>query len=415
MARELPPGTERTATGYRSWVWAGGRNRSKRWRHEPTITEVKQWREDQRVAARQPTPIAELPVVLTGFAADATVYLEAVRAMPSYSNRVRDIAEWIAIFGDTPTLEIQSVRIRTARDQWLTIGPKRVLEKPAGKPARWVLRSVPLAASTINLRLRALENLFTVMYPKTANPVREVDEVDDGKQADPRGYSFAIALEVLSYMPDVTTPKKGATAEAGSLSRVRFETMLWTSLPKIQLERLKPEHVDWIRSTVLPPRRQKGKRSRRARRHTMLPRPLLPQAIDALKRFFALGANRRFSASSLSRALKSAIRAANVVRAQRRQPIIPLTATCYDLTRHTFGTEAMRASKNLKAVQELMGHADINQTARYAMAAVAEGAAEAVRQLGVHARRTGVKSRRGKARPQRKRAVLGAGRHSTRR
>ena len=37
MARELPTGIARTATGYRTWVWAAGRNRSKRWKADATI------------------------------------------------------------------------------------------------------------------------------------------------------------------------------------------------------------------------------------------------------------------------------------------------------------------------------------------------------------------------------------------
>ena len=386
MARELPTGIARTATGYRTWVWAAGRNRSKRWKADATIGEMRDWREDQRVEARKPTPIAEQSVVLTGFAADATVYLEAVRALSSYTNRVRDIGEWIALFGDAPSLEIQPVQIRAARDRWMTVGPKRVLEKQHGEKAEWIERRTPLAAQTINLRLRALENFFTVMYPRAVNPVRQVDEVGE-PAPQPRGYSFALALEILSFMPDLTTPKKGEVAEVGSLSCARFETMLWTGLPRSQLVRLKPDMVDWIAGTVLLPRRQKGKQSRRARRRQERPRPLLPQALAALKRLFALGANRQFSSSSLGRAVKSALRAANRVRAAKNRPLIPESATVYQLTRHTFGTEAMRASRNLKAVQELMGHADINQTARYAMAAVSESMVEAIRQMGIHSRR----------------------------
>src|SRR3990167_10186362 len=63
MARELPTGIARTATGYRTWVWAGGRNHSKRWKADATVTEMRDWREDQRVEARKPTPIAEQSVV----------------------------------------------------------------------------------------------------------------------------------------------------------------------------------------------------------------------------------------------------------------------------------------------------------------------------------------------------------------
>lgn len=387
----LPPGIVRTATGYRVFQWVPdptrpkGRMKSKRWKHDATVKEMQQWQEKCRVDAREPRPIVDQPIALQGFIADAATYLQTVRAMPSHKDRVRDIGQWIAIFGETPSLAIGSPQIRAARDRWLTIGPKRVLEKTKGEKVRWVSKAVPVSASAVNHRLRALENFFTVMYPKVSNPVREVPEADPPDQ-EPRGYSFALAQEVLAHMPDRTTPKKGGTHEPGSLSRVRFETMLWTGLPAVQLARLKPELVDWVAGTVLVPRRQKGKKSRRARRRQERPRPLLPQAIAALKRFFSLEANRQFSSTSLGRSVKRAIRAANVVRAAKRLPLISESITVYDLTRHTFGTEIFRASKNLKAVQDLLGHSDINQSARYAMAAVTEHTVQAIQQAAAQVR-----------------------------
>src|SRR6185503_16276817 len=203
------------------------------------------------------------------------------------------------------TADITATPIRTARDQWLTIGPKRILERVPGEKSRWVAKPIPLSASTVNHRLRALENFFTVLGKP--NPVRDVPEAEE-PDAEPRGHSFALALEILGHMPDRTTPKKNGTHEPGSLSRVRFETMLWTGLPAVQLARLKPELVDWSVGTALVPRREKGKQSRRARRRREHPRPLFPQAQDALKRFFALGANRHFSSTSLARSVRRAIR-----------------------------------------------------------------------------------------------------------
>lgn len=391
--KRLPPGTERTPTGYRSWVWvtdatvpAGGRNRSIRWKTEPTITQVKTWREDQRVKARaQPKPV---PILTdTGFPADVLTYLTTVRAMPTIQERTRHMGLWIVVLGDIKSLDVTSRPIRAARDQWLTVGPKRVLEKVQGEQARWVDKPVPLSASEINLRLRALENFFTVMYPKAPNTVREVDEVE-APEPLPRGQTFALAQEILAFMPDVTAPKKGGVAEPGSLSRVRFESLLWTGLPAIQLSRLNPEtSIDWIARTVLPPRRHKGKTSRRAKRRYDRPRPLLPQAIDALTRFFALGAQRGYPWRSLRRAIRAGIRAANRVRAAKQLALIPESLTVYQLSRHTFATELMRASRNVKAVQTLLGHSDVRQTERYAMAAVQEQTIAAMADLEAYVRR----------------------------
>lgn len=382
----MMPMSLRTFQWVRDPTRPNGRVITKRWKDGATASEIRQWREEVRVAARTPPPLAKTPVDVLGFAADAVTYLDAVRAMPSWADRVRDIGEWIAIFGETPSLAIGSARIRAARDQWLMVGPKRVLEKVKGETPVWVSKPIPLSASTVNHRLRALENFYTVLYPKTDNPVREVPEADE-PDVEPRGQTFKLGLEILSCMPDITSPKKGGTHEPGSLSRVRFETMLWTGLPAIQLMRLKPERVDWIAGTVLVPRRKKGKKSRRARRHQERARPLLPHALTALKRFFALGANTRFSSTSLARSVRRAIRAANIKRAKHRRPLISEALTVYELTRHTFGTEVFRASKNLKAVQDLLGHADINQSARYALAAVTEGNATAIRQMAARTRR----------------------------
>jgi integrase len=396
MTTTLPRGVVATATGYRAFVWVPwpgypeGRVRSKRFTrtssYEPTVSEAVHWREAQRVDARRrkaddPVPIGE------GFLADADRYLEIVQTMPGIADRRRHIRQWAELFGERPTAEIKPHEIRAQRDRWLTVGPKRVLVKPPGEKARWEVRAVPLAAGSVNLRLRALENLFTVLYGKHAyNPVREVDEAD-GPDVAPKGQSFGLAYEILAFMPDVTTPKKGETHEKGSLSRVRFEAMLVTGLPAKQLAMLEPVHVQWDVPSVVPPKRLKGKRARRARaRKPAKPRQLMPDAVPVLRRFFTMGANKTFSSTSLARSVRRAIRAANQVRAQRGLAPIPERLRVYDLTRHTFGTEVYRLTKNLKLVQDLMGHADINQSARYAQAAIQEHQVASVVELSGVAR-----------------------------
>jgi len=397
MARALPTGIVATATGFRvfQWVpWPGypdGRVRSKRFRrtdtYEPTIKEMQAWQEDRRVEARRkkgddPIPVGE------GFLADAEIYLDAVQAMVGIKDRRKHIREWAVIFGERPRTDIQPHEIRAQRDLWLTVGPRQVLVKPKGEKARWETRALPLSASAVNHRLRALENLFTVLDGLHArNPVREVDEAEPPEEL-PKGHTFALAYEILSYMPDVTRSKKDEAREAGSLSRIRFETMLVTGCPPKQLGQLQPAHVNWELLTVTPPKRSKGRRSRRARaRRKVKPRQLMPAAVPVLKRFFAMGANRPFSPTSLGRSIKRAIRAANKVRARRRLPPIPETLGLVELTRHTFGTEVFRSSKDLVLVKDLLGHATIEQSQRYAMAAVQAHQVDSVGKLSRVARR----------------------------
>lgn len=386
---DLPTGLARTESGFRVSVWVPwpgyplGRVRCKRFPPDTPFKTMSDWREDQRVAARQRLTHAATPVIeATGFLADADRYLDAIQAMPTYKERRRNIQEWAALFGDRPHTSIRADEIRAQRDRWLTVGPKMVMAH-----GRWIAKPIPLSASAVNHRLRALENLWTVLWPNEPNPVRDVPEASE-PEPQPRGETFALALEILSFMPDITRPEKGGTHEPGSLSRVRFEALLWTGLPEIQLSRLKPELVDWNAMTFRPPRRAKGRQSRRSRnRRPDTPRPLLPQAVEALTRFFALGAQRGYPwSTSLNFAVKRAIRRANVARAAQRLPPIPETLTVYELTRHTFGTEALRASGNLKAVQDLLGHHDITQTERYALAAVREHVAAATELLAQHAR-----------------------------
>ena len=423
MPRPLPTGIVRTATGYRAFVWVPwpgyptGRVRSKRFTrtptYSPTLKEMDAWREARRVEARRTTADDPIPVG-AGFLADAETYLATVQTMVGIKDRRRHIREWAALFGERPRADIQPHEIRAQRDRWLTVGPKRVLVKPPDGPARWEWRAVPLSASTVNQKLRALENLYTVLGGRDGdNPVREVDEAEPPEEL-PKGQTFALAYEILSHMPDVTRSTKHQAREAGSLSRIRFETMLVTGCPPKQLGQLQPAHVNWDLLTVTPPKRSKGRRARRARaRRKVKPRQLMPAAVPVLKRFFALGANTPFSATSLGRSVKRAIRTANKARARRGLPPIPETLRLYDLTRHTFGTEVFRLTKNLLLVKELLGHATLEQSERYAQAAIQEHQVTSVAQLSRVARRAArgpVPRRPGKAGgkvspPQRSRGV----------
>jgi len=401
MASDLPAGVTRVVRsgrwiGYRvfQWVpWPGypkGRVRSKRFPKTATFTELQYWQEERRVEARR-RQAETRPPTGEGFLADADRYLETVAAMPQFSQRRRHIQLWAELFGDRQRASVTSADIRAQRDRWLTVGPRRVLEKRNGNPARWIEQAVPLSPQEVNLRLRALENLWTVLDgPSADNPVRDVPECDTPPPR-PRGQSFALAREILSYMPDITRPTKGGSPERGSLSRIRFEAMLVTGLPPKQLAALQPEHIDPHVPAFTPPPRRKGRTSRRRPRPRKAPkpRPLMACALPVLERFFALGANRPFSRQSLNRSVRRAIAAANQVRTKRRLPLIDPTLRVYDLTRHTFGTEAYRAYRDLKVVQELMGHSDIKLTEMYAKAAVQEHVLAAVGELDKVARPAG--------------------------
>jgi len=389
---ELPTGIEKTYRGedwrgYRAWIWCPwpgypkGRNRAKRFPKTATLATMLVWRDQELARAKQlvasgtPAPVA----AAEGFTADADRYLEARRAMAQFNERRRHMELWATRFGDRPALGIKSFEIAAQRDAWITVGPKWVFVNK-----QRVLKPLPLSASEVCLRLRALENFYTVMYPREPNPVREVAEPVDLRPSIARGQTFAIAREILSFMPNITAAIKGGSPEEGSLSRVRFEAMFLTGLTHKQIGALQPTDVNWDAPSVVAPLRAKGRMSRRSRPRAPKPRPLMPAAVPVLRELFRLEANKPFSRSSLYRTIKRAIRAANVTRAaDGRDPIDP-TLRPYDLTRHTIGTEVYRASQDRSMVQTFLGHSDIKMSAVYAEAAIRDHVTEVA--LAVNAR-----------------------------
>jgi len=287
---------------------------------------------------------AAAPPSLTGFAADARRYLEAAQAMPSYQDRARDIAIWVDLFGDRPRALIAAVEIRAARERWLTVGPRRrqhwVTDPISGKRVRHdELVDEPLAASTVNHRLRALENLYTVLDGRHArNPVREVPEARETERQI-RAVPLDVVRTVLAAMSDTAT-------------RARLAVLAYTGLPHASLARLQPDHANQKAKTLWVPGRQKGEGTR----GRLL--PLTRDGVDALKALARHDAWGPFSRGSLRRAWRRACRAVDVPEVR-----------VYDL-RHSYGTLALQATGDLRATQLLLGHSTPKLTERYARAAI---------------------------------------------
>lgn len=361
-------GIERLADGtFRAYVSVGSAQRHKRWPAWTGLQEMRDWRARVRAALQQqhrrahPTP--------GGFRAEALSYLAAVRAMPSYRDRARDIGLWIDMFGDRARDTITSADIRRQRDAWLLSGPRRVLE---GKT--WTEAPGPLAASTVNHRLRALENLWTVLDGRQApNPVREVPEAVE-PDAEPRGLPHALVTALLAAMPDRGVAAKGETRPAVSQSKARLAAIAYTGLPHRQLAALKPEHVDWTAGSMLVPGRRKGKGTRMERR------PLTEKGLEALRALEAAGAWGPFSNSALHKAFRRACRR---VEAEARGKGILLDLSGlrpYDL-RHSFASEVLAATGSQSAVTMLLGHRSPKTSERYSLAAVPAAMAAAIEQL----------------------------------
>jgi integrase len=351
------PGVRRHGAGWQVRVAVAGAGRSAaQFPLDTPHAELRAWQEDERhrlrlVARRQG---GRGRAAAGTFAADARTYLAAVAAMPDIKRRRKDIALWIAEFGERRRHSITAAEIRAVRDRWLTVGPKHVYRKATrDRPGRWEPVATPLAGSTVNHRLRALSNLWTVLDGRRApNPVREVPEADETPAA-PRAIDYATIARILAALPDRARAGRGEKRGTVSLTKLRLRVMAYTGLPPAQLMALTPAHVDLEGATLLVDERSKGKGVAAARL------PLLPEAVAALRDFAAAGAWGKFSTSAVR---------TSFLRAAKKVCTLPGLRP-YDL-RHSFGTAVFLASGSLHAAGELLRHADKRTTRRYTLAAV---------------------------------------------
>jgi integrase len=301
---------------------------------------VKQWRDDE---LRRREDLAAAGEDAPGdFAADAQKYLAAVRAMSEYAQRARDIEIWCARFKGRRRDSIQPLDIRTARDEWLTVGPKLVQRRVRGE-RRWVPLPKPLSASTVNKRLRALENLWTVLDGRKAyNPVREVPEPQE-PDAAPRGLSYAVVERILDQMRP-------------SQTRVRLRVMAYTGLAQVEIAGLARADVDLEAGTVLVRRRRKGRGGKMA---PPALHPLTPEGVEAFREFRRENCWGEFSRSSMWKAFQLAARAAGYTGLRP-----------YDF-RHSYGTAVFRSTGDLAATQGMLRQRSGVTTLRYVAAAIA--------------------------------------------
>lgn len=405
--------------------WKGIRRHGHGWQAEVRVTghprSVQQWPIDTDPAVMQDWRKKEKArLQLTAaraskgtFAADAKRYLDLVQDMPSFASRKRDIELWIGVFGTRPRASITRADIRLQRDRWHREGPRRIWRKhPDGRRGgAWVDVPGPLAASTVNHRLRALSNLYTELDGRRApNPAREVSELEEDAATD-RSLPYALIEMILAAMPDhryrrklteaqtrairlalhAPAPNLSALARAHGVSetmirkirdgkdtdrrdslsktKARLRLMAYTGLSQAEIARLEPHQVHIAEGWIDTGRRRKGKGVRTGKR------PLSPLGVEALRGFIDAAAFGPFSrasmAASFRRGVDKVIRtlgtdpaAAAIVAQLRRLRLRP-----YDL-RHSFVTEVLDKSGDLHATQLLTGHADLRTTLGYASRAL---------------------------------------------
>lgn len=327
-------------SGYSVRIRGRGRPIERRFPLSTPYETVKTWRDDELRRREDLTAAEERQAGYFDF--DAKKYLAAVRALPEYAQRARDIELWCARFKGRRRESIQPLDIRVARDEWLTVGPRLVQRRVRGE-RRWVPVPKPLSASTVNKRLRALENLYTVLDGRKAyNPVREVPEPQE-PDAAPRGLSYAVIERILAQMKP-------------SQTRARLRVMAYTGLAQVEIAGLTRADVDLEAGTVLVRRRRKGRNGKMA---PPALHPLTPEGVEAFREFRRENCWGEFSRSSMWKAFQLAAGSAGY------HGLRP-----YDF-RHSYGTAVFRSTGDLAATQGMLRQRSGVTTLRYVAAAIA--------------------------------------------
>lgn len=345
MKKPVAPGIYRTKHGFRAFVQVRNHHGPKRWRlkthrfsKHATVTEMKQWQEDQRVSARKTAP----PTPDRGtFAEDIERYLKLVAAMPTYEGRKRDLHTWREVFGDFKRSQITTEMIRGRLQLWRTQGPV-IRFNPRTKAYTAVPK--PLSASACNHRRTALLHLWTVLDGRTAtNPVKDAPVFAEPPAA-PRAKDIDFLEAAIARMQNAK-------------DRARASVLLWTGVRgNSELGKAKPENVsfsdDEESGECQVPTGKGGKRYRFI--------PLNVKGVAAWKAFSAASAWGSYDKNLLRKSFQRACRA----EAKARNITIEPTRV-YDL-RHSLATAYLKAGADVADVQDILGHTTPRMTRRYA-------------------------------------------------
>jgi integrase len=353
---------------------------------------------------------------VSGFTVDARRYLalEDVKAMPTYTDRVRQIGKWIAVFTDRPRPEIDKNAINDALHRFRKDG---------------------YSPSTVNGLRTALMSLWTTLDGRSsANPVRDAVLMEEPAML-PRGQDYDLLTMILDHVPDergvrfdrktlygevwadpiatvarrygisgtflsricrtlrIPTPPIGhwlkdhlrvtppplPAGESGKRpsqlkSRARLEVLAWTGMDPGQLGRMTTADFSFIGDGwYSPPHRHKGRRGRRRTQRPVVRLPMTPESMAAFRRLVEVDGLGAFCARSL---LKTWVRACRRVetklRKDYRDPTFRIPHIRLKDLRHSFGTKLWRDTKGDEGtVAKMLGHAPGSpMTMRYALGAV---------------------------------------------
>lgn len=244
-----------------------------------------------------------------------------------------------------------------------------------GQIARW--GDAGAAASSCNRRLSRLRKLYQALDGiTTANPTDTI-KFQRGPEGEPRDIPTRIVRLILSSLPDQGRAERGGTRPKISLTKIRLTVIAWTGIPPATLRRVRPRDLDLKGARIYLRPRRKGK----GVDGTWV--ALLPDAVDALRAFSAANlyglawSNASMGKTwrvGIARAVKEATRiAATTGDKSWADELATLPPRCkpYDL-RHSFASEVYRLTGDIRAVSELLQHAELETTKRYTKGAVSE-------------------------------------------
>jgi integrase len=351
----VAPGVWRDQWGLQAMVKGGrGPGNTARFKPPRTLADAIRWQR-RRLAELATVATPKPPSQRGTLKADVPRYLALLPLGPSRDGMDVLLGAWLR----TPLAlmrrsEITREMVQLQIAQWRSAGGR------SGKG---------FAASTVNHRVAALRALYRALDPVGAHdPTTGLTKLRE-PEPEPRGVPFEVAEAILAQIKDRGGKRVPVLV---SKARLRLAVILYTGLPHAQVMKIKREHIDFDKATLLTTPRRKGAGAR-ARRL-----PLLPQAVEALRAFDAADCYGAFATTPVRRAWELA---RNRVAADITDPAIrALLATLrpYDL-RHSFGTEVYRHSRDHRATAELLLHAPGSKiTERYTLAAVSETAERAI-------------------------------------
>ena len=252
--------------------------------------------------------------------------------------------------------------------------------------SRWT--DAGAAVGTCNRRLSRLRKLYQALDGVTTpNPTDAITFLREPER-EARDLPIRIVKLILDSLPDRGRGERGQARPAVSETKIRLRVMAWTGIAPSTLRRVRPRDLDFPASRIYLRPRRKGKGADGAWV------TVLPTAVAALRDFVAAGlCGQPWSRSSMRKTWHVGIARATKAAAQLAEETgdqtwledlarIPPRCKPYDL-RHSFASEIYRVTGDIRAVSELLQHADLETTKRYTKGAVSERVAAAIKTASV--------------------------------